>query len=148
MAAACVGLSPPETCRVEMPLVVPPSTCTLPGGIQYNIQGMTVFPQNQTLRVAQRRPWLEPEFYNSGCAPMYCKDQVQCPLGKIATESPKTRALLDAAFSSNCPFTGNDASPACFQGKCGTYNSTSGWEVTQDQKLRWQTRNDSFGGTC
>lgn len=151
-------LSPPETCRVAL-LNTPSKTPTgqiqtgysslqSRGGIRYNEYGAVLSDFSAGLRVPQMRPFLGPDVFNGGCAPMYCKDEAQCPQSVRNVSSPQTRAMLDAAFASTCPFTGNDAAPACFQGKCSGYNSTIGWEATPQGTLRWQMGAASSSATC
>lgn len=142
------GLSPPVTCRAAR-LNPPVETSygqvqrggyewTTPEGVQYQMGGMIPSNFNKGLRLPQQRTFLGPEYFNGGCFQWYCKGQNNCPNSVQAKESPAATALFEMAFSSNMPFTGNNAPPSCFQGVCSGYNSTVGWEFLPSGQMRWQ----------
>lgn len=141
--------SPSETCRVQpeqAPMMEGPGTIhrgfethVTPYGVVYQQNGMTVSDFNRNLRLPQKRTFLGPEYFNGGCFSLYCKDSAQCPNSRLATPSPQTEALFQAAFDTPFdPATGNNAPPPCFGGNCNSYNSVTGWEITSSGKLRWQ----------
>jgi len=141
-------LSPPNTCRVE----VQPTTMkvgmsavqkgsqnyTNPGGIVYHQYGATMQDYNQGLRMPQMRTFLGPEIFNGGCVDLYCKDSTVCPHQRIATSSVVTNTMFDNVFAPQCDFTGNNAPPPCFAGKCSGYDSTVGWQIGANGKVQWQ----------
>jgi hypothetical protein len=144
------GMSPPETCRVE----VQPSKCstgvnssikgsqnyTTPQGVTYHQYGMTVSDYNQGLRVPQMRTFLGPEFFNGGCTSLYCKDSTMCPNSVKAQTCAQTQDMFKYLFDSERSFVGNTAPPACFGGKCSGYSSVPGWETSASNptQLKWQ----------
>jgi hypothetical protein len=158
MAAALIGLgcdvADASTCRVE----VEPSSCqvregltmkgggkfTTPQGITYRMNGMTVSDYNRGLCQPQMRTFLGPEYFNSGCSSLYCRDKQTCPNSKMASGCNQTGDMMSYLFESQADFIGNDAPPPCFGGsKCGGYGSVVGWETNPNGPgLKWQA-----GGT-
>jgi len=148
--------SPPKTCAVELqlPVTVLNKGTMLQGQVNYTNQfgvkyvrpGMTVSDFNRGLRVPQQRTFLGPEYFNGGCAPLYCKDGVQCPQSVVASTPARTNALFEAAFGTLCPLTGNDAPPECFLGKCSGYNSTIGWEVVPSSSVSLNGKKNNSPG--
>ena len=159
------GISDPKTCRVE----ITPSSCplglnssikgsqtyTTPTGVVYRNFGMTVQDYNRGLRLPQQRTFVGPEYFNSGCTSLYCKDAQMCPSSVEAQSCERTTDMLDYLFERQSDFTGNNAPPPCFGGKCVDYGSTLGWQLSsstdpasqQQLPVAWQTtQGASFGG--
>lgn len=152
------GISNPETCRVE----VVPSSCmtslnssikgsqnyTTTGGIALHQYGMTVQNYNEGLRQPQMRTFLGPEYFNAGCTSLYCKDSNMCPSSVPARGCARSSDMFNYLFDHQSDFTGNDAPPACFGGKCSGYDSTIGWQLssTQPSTVQWQTSGNT--GMC
>lgn len=144
------GLSPPSTCRTE----VQPGTCklglnsiqkgsqryTTPTGVTFRNNGMTVQDFNAGLRLPQMRTFLGPEYFNSGCTSLYCKDDTMCRGSKTARECQPTSDMMAYNFEAQCDSTGNSSPPWLAVGKGVTYNSTLGWELsdTSPGLLKWQ----------
>ena len=145
------GISDPETCRVE----VVPTSCTRgarttvhgsqvytnPSGVVYRTGGMIVQDSNRGLRLPQQRSFLSPEYYNSGCTSLYCKDAQMCPGSVSAQTCDRTSDMMSFLFETQSDHTGNNAPPSCFGGgKCSGYDSTLGWQLSNKPgALQWET---------
>lgn len=89
-------------------------------------------PQNH-LKVYQRRPFLMGEYYDSGCAPLYCSNGTDnvYPTGRPACSGPQTSSWdnkkLDPYFASGDPYIANGVptNVVCYKGISA--NSTAGW---------------------
>lgn len=143
--------SPPQTCRVSLnqPCQVDrlgvtnqgDQTFVTPTNVVYHQYGIRAVDASANLGVYQQRPYLMPEYYNGGCFGEYCKDATQCPTSKPVQSSPATKQMFDLLFNNLDPLTGNDAPPACFQGKLNfdgtgcTYDSVKGWELNKQGQL-------------
>jgi len=155
------GISPPKTCRVE----VTPSTCQLglnsaikgsqnytnPGGVTFHTYGMTVQDYNAGLRQPQMRTFLGPEYFNSGCSSLYCKDSALCQQSKMAQGCQRSDDMFTYLFAHQSDFTGNNAPQSVAIGsKCSGYNSVKGWELssTNPTQLKWQAAPDAFAAGC
>lgn len=153
------GISNPQTCRVE----VQPSTVatgfntvmkggqkyTTPSGITYRINGMTITQPDKGLRMPQMRSFLAPEYYNSGCSSLYCKDAQMCPSSVTIQSDHENNDMMNFLFESHSDFTGNDAPPQCFAGgdKYSGYNSVRGWQTSGlSSQMQWQS--GSVQGGC
>lgn len=103
------------------------------GGAVYTQHGMlTETNPHGPLRVPQRRTFLMPEYFNSGCSTEYCAgDEKIYPTGRPACSGPQTSSWnnreLDPYFASTDPYYGNSVpvSMVCYKGITG--NSTAGW---------------------
>lgn len=145
------GIADASTCRME----VEPSSCkmgtgmTMQGGgkfttaqdVTYRVNGMTISDYNAGLRQPQMRTFLGPEYFNSGCSSLYCRDKEACGGNmKLAKGCGQTGDMMSFLFESQADFIGNDAPPPCFGGsKCGGYGSVLGWETNpKGPGLKWQ----------
>src|SRR5579872_1435104 len=143
------GLSPPETCRVELnpgvcntspfSQMVGNQTFTNDNGVTFRQYGMTRQNYNVGLRMPQMRTFLGPDYFNSGCTSLYCKDGAMCPQSVVAKECQLSSDMFDYLFTHQGHHTGNGAPPPCFGGKCSGYDSTLGWQTdTNAAVLNWQ----------
>lgn len=130
----------PSNCRVNAP-----NECEMKRFNTWNIQskdqpqfsdypavyhGMTDYKPSNGLRVAQKRTFLEPEYYNSGCVQPYCLNKNECPSGNITTTTRTENVLFNKMFRSIDVDTGNNGPSTCVGIKRDTQNSYSGWETT------------------
>lgn len=146
------GISPPHTCRVEVQPLEPACAhsrmwqsgggeFTAANGVHYVMNGMTVLRYNEGLTLAQSRGYLFPQYFNTGCSTLYCKDGTMCPNSTPVKSNPTTTSMLDYLFENHSDFTGNSAPPGdCSKGT--SYSSTRGWEL-QGNRLKWQLDNDN-----
>lgn len=130
----------PSNCRVDAP-----NQCELKRFNMWDIKnkderqysdyvsvyhGMTDYKPSNGLRVSQKRTFLEPEYFNSGCVQPYCLNKAECPSGNITTTSNTEKALFNKMFQSIDVDTGNNGPGTCVGIKRDTQNSYSGWETT------------------
>lgn len=110
-----------------------------PNGVIYHHGGSINVDFNNNLRLHQRRTFLGPDFFNSGCLSYNCRDKNKCPGQELAEIAPETQQMFNHAFNSNDPFVRNDVSRECVGVKCNSYNSVSGW-MTTDGKYNWHNQ--------
>jgi len=98
--------------------------------IDYNTERMTIYDPDTHLRLPQRRSFLSPEYFNSGCLPIYCTSSDRsCGMkNQTPVQSKETIAMFDQAFASTDPFIGAYSPAACAGGK-GVHNSTYGRQM-------------------
>ncbi len=111
------------------------------GGTLQHIYGGTLYDPDRGLRIAQRRDFLTPYFFDGGCMERYCTNRRQCPSAQIAKPSLETTRMLDFAFASADPYASVAAVPGpCAGVKCDGYNSAAGWRTACVQR--------DAGGPC
>lgn len=137
------------TCRVENKL----NWIRQPGGsaweanpMSYKFSGTTYYDhgilrldQNpNNLRPYQMRSYVVPDFFNSGCTPLYCQGSEHIyPTGQSAcngmnrTSSWNNKAL-DPFFASRDPYISNSVPSSAVCAKGVTGNSTAGWLSFRD----------------
>lgn len=115
---------------------------TTPYDVTYHKGGMTMVDWNQGLRQPQRGEYLSFRYYNSGCAPIYCKDSTVCPgSANVTSQSEHSSAMFESLFNSPANYyVGNQLRPQCVTVKCDSYNSPSGWVAGPGGKPRWASR--------
>lgn len=85
--------------------------------------GMTIYKPDHGLTIYQRRPFLEPEYYNGGCHGLYStSNKARGPL-----VSQETKELFDAVLKEKDPFCVNDIPSTCMGIKGQSANSAYGW---------------------
>ena len=163
--AACMDLE--KDCRVDMKristldskggecAIVPgrigdlgSSKVVTPYGVTYYRPGVAVREFNgPELRLPQKREFLGPEFFNSGCATMYGNNRFQSGPNSAATDSAATQAMFNYSFAPRPYFEGNAASCYDAGAKCMGPNSALGWMMDKSGKLLWQNT-DSSSNSC
>lgn len=111
-------------------------------GVTYYHPGVVVREFNHPpLRLPQKREFLGPEFFNSGCATLYGNTRFDSGPNSALTDAAATRAMFDYNFASRPYFEGNNAS--CYNAgvKCTSPNSALGWMMDPSGKLLWQSTN-------
>lgn len=148
-------------CRVNNPATCKPvslnkwevggSQITENGVTMYN-HGMIISKPGDGLTVYQRRSFIEPEYYNSGCSSLYCQDRLSCPEGKLSMPTKQENEMFDYFFASTDPFITNNEMPrSCAGINEGNINSYSGWMVPPNQTTPvWMLNAQKNGnvGTC
>lgn len=165
--SSCSGVQ--GDCRVDMPristldqqggecAVVPGKIGDLgsqkmvtPYGVTYYRPGVTVREFNgPELRLPQKRAFLGPEFYNSGCATLYGNSRFNSGPNSAVTDQVATQAMFNYSFSPRPYFEGNNAS--CYNAgvKCTSPNGALGWMMDKEGKLLWQSTNaEALNLTC
>ena len=121
-----------------------------PYGVTYYRPGVTIREFNHgELRLPQKREFLGPEFYNSGCATLYGNSRFNKGPNSANTDSNATMAMYDYVFSSSPYFEGNSAS--CYDAgvKCTGPNSALGWMMDPAGNLLWKSTNENvMNATC
>ena len=114
-------------------------TFTTPYNVVYQRPGVTVREFNHAgLRLPQKREFLGPEFFNSGCATLYGNSRFGGGPSS-ATESSQTEAMFDYNFAPHSYFEGNDADCSCTLAKCNSLpNTAQGWMLNKNGDLLWQ----------
>jgi hypothetical protein len=113
-----------------------------PYGVTYYRPGISIREFNHgDLRLPQKREFLGPEFFNSGCATLYGNSRFNQGPNSATTDSKSTTAMYDFVFSSSPYFEGNHAS--CYDAgvKCAGPNSALGWMMDPAGTLLWQSAN-------
>jgi len=101
---------------------------------------INVVDYDTNLLPPQRRTFLFPAMYNSGCETLYCNNTAQCPNTSRATTSPATRQMFDVMFGSYDPYGQvNGTSTACSGVKCNSPNGTNGWRYGADGRPMWMS---------
>lgn len=125
-----------------------------PYNVIYQRPGVTVREFNhEGLRLPQKREFLGPEFFNSGCATLYGNSRFnQGP--NSAQESQETENMFNYAFATQPYFQGNDFDCACVLGKCAgdLSNSAMGYMLDDNSQLLWKSKaagalNQQCGGS-
>jgi len=120
---------------------------TTPYNVVYQRPGVTIREFNhEGLRLPQKRSFLGPEFFNSGCATLYGNSRFnQGP--NSANESTDTSAMFDYAFATRPYFesSAGGAGPCyCAGAKCSDpVNSFIGWNLDKDGQLGWKSKNQN-----
>ena len=126
------------------------SKLTTPYGVTYYRPGVTVREFNHAeLRLPQKREFLGPEFFNTGCATLYGNSRFNQGPNSATTDSAASLAMYDYVFSPRPYFEGNNAS--CYNAgvKCMSPNSALGWMQDKNGNLLWQTTNkDILNAAC
>ena len=113
--------------------------------------GMQIYRPEDGLRVAQRRDFLSPEFFDSGCDIPFCARKSLCPNGKLSAPTPQENQMFDQMFSSSDFAFRNGGPPQCVGIKGVTANSFLGWAIPEGQdKPLWVLNSEKEGtiGTC
>jgi len=101
--------------------------------------GTTRYDPSAGLRVSQRRPYLEFEYFDSGCTSPYCLTKNECPNGETTGLTPNENVLFKNMFSSWDMDIGNKTgSRSCIGIKRDTYNSYSGWDTNSNGIKVWE----------
>lgn len=111
-----------------------------PYGVTYYRPGVVVREFNHNdLRLPQKREFLGPEFYNSGCGTLYGNSRFNQGPNSATTETSATMSMYNYMFGSEPYFQGNSAN--CYDAgvKCSGPNSALGWMTDKTGKLLWQT---------
>jgi hypothetical protein len=115
---------------------------TTPYNVVYYRPGVTVREFNHAgLRLPQKREFLGPEFFNTGCATLFGNNRFNVGPNSADTDSIGTQAMYDYNFAPQPYFQGNDFD--CYNAgvKCVSPNSALGWMLTKDDKLLWKSKN-------
>jgi hypothetical protein len=116
----------------------------------YN-NGMYIYRPEDGLRVPQRRSFLTPEYYDSGCYNWYCNRKEECPQGTLSGPTEQENQMFDYMFSSTDMFDSNSCLSQCAGIKGTGASSTCGYLVPEgsDQFL-WQIEAEKKGnvGSC
>jgi hypothetical protein len=153
-------------CRVDLPRI---STMSTPGGecviergkigdlgskvyvtpddVTYYRPGVTIREFNHAgLRLPQKRTFLGPEFFDSGCATLYGSNRFNN--GPSSTnESLATESMFNYSFAPRPYYEGNDFSCVSAGSKCASVNSALGWMLNSDGQVLWKVnvQNDLNG---
>ena len=157
---SCYSSSEP-VCRVDLPRI---STMSEPGEECVIVPGMIGVLQRQTyitpyntmyekpgaiirefnhrgLRLPQKRPFLGPEVFNSGCAPLYSTNQFRPDRpSSVQNMAPATKRMYDTLWNEPFLFHGNDPPLNCACSTCDGPNSTVGWKMDREGELLWRKR--------
>ena len=114
-----------------------------PSNVTYYRPGVTIREFNHpALRLPQKREFLGPEFYNSGCATLYGNSRfnVGPNSASLTAEKIATEAMYDYNFETQPYYQGNDFD--CYNAgvKCTGPNSALGWMLTKDGGLLWNSK--------
>ena len=119
--------------------------------IKYYQNGMQIYRPEDGLTIYQRRDFLTPEYYDSGCMEPFCPQKRVCPDGKLAGETPQETNMFDYFFASTDPFILNGGPINCVGIKDSTANAYLGWYVKPgSNKPVWMENAQRQGvvGTC
>jgi hypothetical protein len=121
-----------------------------PYGVTYYRPGVTVREFNgPELRLPQKRAFLGPEFFNSGCATLYGNSRFNSGPNSALTDQAATQSMFNYTFSPRPYFEGNNAS--CYNAgvKCVGPNGALGWMMNKEGNLLWQATNaEELNLTC
>lgn len=126
------------------------SKIVTPYGVTYYRPGVTTREFNgPDLRLPQKRDFLGPEFYNSGCATLYGNTRFTQGPNSAVTDSAATMAMFDYTFAPRPYFEGNAASCYNAGAKCMGPNSALGWMTDKSGTPMWQVLDASvLNATC
>lgn len=119
------------------------SKIVTPYGVTYYRPGVTVREFNHpSLRLPQKREFLGPEFYNSGCATLYGNSRFQQGPNSALSDADATQAMFNYNFRAQPFFQGNTASCYNAGAKGPSPNSALGWMTDRNGALLWQANNN------
>lgn len=119
--------------------------------IKYFQNGMQIYRPEDGLAIYQRREFLTPEYFDSGCFEPYCPQKRLCPDGKLAGSTPQETDMFNYFFQSDDPYYGNNGPLNCVGIKDSTANAYAGWRIPEGQnKPVWMLNSEKSGvvGTC
>lgn len=121
-----------------------------PYNVTYYRPGVTVREFNgPDLRLPQKRTFLGPEFYNSGCATLYGNSRFNIGPNTADTEAAGSRAMFEYSFAPQPYFQGNRVDCTNAGAKCASPNSALGWMLLPDGNLMWQQQSqNAVTGFC
>jgi hypothetical protein len=111
-----------------------------PDNVVYYHNGVTVREFNHAgLRLPQKRTFLGPEFYDSGCATMYGNSRFNPGEPSSAqSDSAATEAMFNYVFAPQPYFEGNNVDCTTALSKCQGPNSALGWMMDSNGQLLWK----------
>ena len=117
---------------------------TTPYNVVYYRPGVTVREFNHAgLRLPQKREFLGPEFFNSGCATLYGNNRFNQGPNTATSDSMGTQAMFDYNFATQPYYQGNNFDCYNAGAKCVSPNSALGWMLGKDNQLLWKSQNQS-----
>lgn len=115
---------------------------TTPYNVTYRRPGVVIREFNpRSLRLPQKRPFLGPEIFNSGCATLYSNDHFhpERPLSHRNVSSA-TQHMYDTLWNDPGLFQGNNPPTNCACSKCDGPTSVLGWRMDSDGELVWKKK--------
>ncbi len=112
-----------------------------PDNVEFVQNGVTVREFNhRALRLPQKRPFLGPEFFNSGCATLY--GTVGYDTNMADVNPAVTANMFNNVFASQGFFEGNNPAPCCTGVKAASSNSALGYARDDKGQLLWTKNNN------
>ena len=111
-----------------------------PYNVTYYRPGVTVREFNgPDLRLPQKREFLGPEFYNSGCATLYGSGRFESGPNSATSDPASTENMFNYVFAPQPYFQGNNV--PCYSAgvKCDGPNSALGWMLDASGNPLWQS---------
>jgi hypothetical protein len=151
-------------CRVDLPRISTMDTkggeCSIDGSVigdlgsktyvsPYNVvyqrPGVTIREFNHAgLRLPQKRTFLGPEFFNSGCATLYGNSRFNGGPSSAMTDNSSVQAMFDFNFAPRPYFDGDGNNYPCFcagSKGCGNLSSSFlGWEMDSTGTPIWKSK--------
>ena len=154
-------------CRVNLPRI---STMDTPGGeciiergklgdlgskkfvtpenVTYYQPGVTIQEFNhQELRLPQKRSFLGPEFFNSGCATLYGDSRFDNGPNSALSDNQSTTAMFDYNFAPQAYYDTNNINCSTAGVKCAGPNSALGWTLDANGTPYWMSKANSAGSS-
>jgi hypothetical protein len=142
-------------CRVDLPRIGGGECAIDPGKIGdlgskvyinqnnviYQRRGVVVREFNhEGLRLPQKREFLGPEFFNSGCATLYGNSRFTQGPNSATTDPAYTLAMFNHNFAPRPYYEGNDVNCVNAGAKCISPNSALGWMLDQHETPLWMSQ--------
>jgi hypothetical protein len=113
-----------------------------PYNVTYYQPGVTIREFNhEGLRLPQKREFLGPEFFNSGCTTLYGNNRFTTGPNTADTDSKDTMAMFDYTFATRPYFEGNNVTCSTVGAKCAGPNSPLGWMMDPQKQLFYKLNN-------
>ena len=116
--------------------------------IRFYNHGMQIYRPEDGLRVPQRRSFLSPEYFDSGCLRPYCQQKANCPAGTFSGPTQREEKMFDYYFESRDPYEGNNGPMNCVGIKGDSINSFAGWAVPPGENQTVWMLNAQAVGSC
>ena len=171
MSALCHDVK--SDCRVDLPRIStmssPGGECVIergkigdlgskvfvtPEGVTYYRPGVTIREFNHAgLRLPQKRTFLGPEFFDSGCATLYGSNRFNDGPSSANSDSAATEAMFNYTFAPRPYYEGNSFNCVQAGAKCDSPNSALGWMLTPSGEVMWRVNiqdqlNGAKGAQC
>ena len=119
-------------------------TYVTPYNVVYQRPGVTIREFNpQSLRLPQKRTFLGPDFFNSGCVGLYGNSRWESGPSSAEEDAANsaTRMMYDYSFQTRPYFEGNNVDCATAGAKCAGPNSALGWMLNPAGMPFWMEQN-------